>query len=115
MGVSNPGVSNPMNTSQEGHLYHRLSRLAVPFNASRPLHPIALSMVGSVRTMWLPFIAPVLGTFYPSDADLFMTISLGDPTGAKFDAYSYRESVARALLQLRPVHVHIIRNVFVCP
>ena len=88
---------------------HRLSRLALPYNSSRPLHPIAISFVGAVRTMWLPLMASALSANYPAEADMFFTISLSDPTQLA-NAHHAREHIGHALRRLQPVHVHILQT-----
>ena len=95
--------------TQQEEPHHRLTRLALPFNSSRPLHPIAISFVGAVRTMWLPLMASALSTNYPADADKFFTISLSDPTQFA-SAHHARESVSHALRRLQPVHVHVLQK-----
>eukprot|EP00966_Prymnesium_polylepis_P165197 3819355-Prymnesium_polylepis.1 len=88
---------------------HGLGRFVRPFDAKRPLHPVAFSFVGSARTLWLPFMAHALLAYFPTDVDVFMTVSLSDPSQGA-DAHAQREGVAATIKRLQPVHVHILHK-----
>lgn len=106
------GAPSPAPPPAAAPAHKHLTELALPFNASRPLHPIAISFVGAIRTLWLPFMAKELRAKLPRSADVFMTVSLSDPT-QHANAHGHLARVVRAVRGLQPVHVHVL-HVLTC-